>query len=306
MSETGLYAVAFGAGMLASVNPCGFALLPAYLSLLILGTPDEAAEGVGRGEAVRRALMLTAAMTAGFVLVFGVFGLVVQPVAAGAQAYLPWFTLLLGLGLAGIGGWLLAGRAMPSLRLPGRSARSARRPLTRSPMSMLGFGAAYATASLTCTIAPFLAVVVTSFRAGSAIAGAGLFVAYAAGMGLVVGTLAVATALASEALRGGLVARVRSSGAALSRAAGLLLLAAGAYVAWYAGWELRVLGLLGGEPGAVDDPLIGAAASLQRALAEAVAGVGARGWLLIAAVLLALASAVALARGRRGVRSRRG
>ncbi|WP_237519880.1 hypothetical protein [Streptomyces sp. HUCO-GS316] len=30
-------ALALGAGMLAAVNPCGFALLPAYLSLLVLG-----------------------------------------------------------------------------------------------------------------------------------------------------------------------------------------------------------------------------------------------------------------------------
>ncbi|MDG4856683.1 hypothetical protein P8605_00620 [Streptomyces sp. T-3] len=37
-------AIALSAGMLAAVNPCGFALLPAYLSLLILGddTPTKA------------------------------------------------------------------------------------------------------------------------------------------------------------------------------------------------------------------------------------------------------------------------
>lgn len=29
--------LAIAAGMLAAVNPCGFALLPAYLSVLVLG-----------------------------------------------------------------------------------------------------------------------------------------------------------------------------------------------------------------------------------------------------------------------------
>ncbi len=41
--------------------------------------------------------------------------------------------------------------------------------------------AAYAVASLGCTIGPFLAVVVGGFRAGSAFSGVGLFVAYALG-----------------------------------------------------------------------------------------------------------------------------
>lgn len=31
----GLLGVSLGAGMLAAVNPCGFALLPAYVSLLL-------------------------------------------------------------------------------------------------------------------------------------------------------------------------------------------------------------------------------------------------------------------------------
>ena len=48
---------------------------------------------------------------------------------------------------------------------------------------MTGFGASYAIASLGCTIAPFLAVVVTSFRSGSTAQGLVLFLVYAGGMG---------------------------------------------------------------------------------------------------------------------------
>lgn len=300
MGDTGgLYAVALGAGLLASVNPCGFALLPAYLSLLVVGRPGE--EPAPTGVAVRRALGLTAAMTLGFVLVFGVFGLVVQPIASGVQAYLPWFTVVLGVVLAALGAWLLAGRAMPSVPRLGRVGRGGGRPLTRSPLSMLGFGVGYALASLTCTVAPFLAVVVTAFRIDSTLTGVGLFVAYAAGMGLVVGTLAVATALAAGAVRGGLVARVRASSATLARISGALLLLAGAYVAWYGFWELRVLGLLG-DAGGGGDPVVGAAESVQRVLAQAVSLAGPLGWLAAGAILLGLAGLGALV----GVRARRG
>ena len=46
-------AVALGAGMLAALNPCGFALLPAYLTLLVTaGDPS-------RLVAVFRALKMT-------------------------------------------------------------------------------------------------------------------------------------------------------------------------------------------------------------------------------------------------------
>ena len=45
----GLLALAVAAGMLAAVNPCGFALLPAYLGLFVWG-PQGRAEGLGSGQ----------------------------------------------------------------------------------------------------------------------------------------------------------------------------------------------------------------------------------------------------------------
>jgi len=47
-------ALALAAGMLAAVYPCGFALLPAYLTLLVLGD-----DSPGPARAVGRALALT-------------------------------------------------------------------------------------------------------------------------------------------------------------------------------------------------------------------------------------------------------
>ncbi len=276
MPDQGLLALALGAGMLAAVNPCGFALLPAYLSLLVVG--DQPAT---RPRAVGRALTLTAAMTSGFVLVFGVFGLAVAPFASGVQRYLPYVTVVLGLSLVVVGGLLVAGRtvALPKLpRLPGRRGRAgAPKPLTRGFLPMAGFGVGYALASLTCTVAPFLAVVVAGFRSDSLGTGVALFLAYALGMGAVVGAVAVAVALASD----GLVRGLRRSGRWLPRASGVVLLLAGAYVAWYGAWEARVLN---GAP--ADDPVIDAAADVQRALADAVAVVGPGGWALVGLALV--------------------
>ncbi len=266
----GLLALALGAGLLAAVNPCGFALLPAYLSLLIVGEASPT-----RARAVGRALSLTAAMTLGFAGVFALFGLAVAPLAAGLQQHLPWFTVALGVMLAVLGVVLASGRSIRLLRM--RGGRS-RRPLTRSFASMASFGAGYALASLTCTIAPFLAVVVAGFRTDSVAVGIALFLAYAAGMGLVVGTVAVAVALANDSL----VRRIRRTGAWVPRLSGVLLFLAGLYAAYYGWWELRVLA--GEDP---DDPVIATAATVQRALVEAVQTVGAVGWLIVGALLVA-------------------
>jgi len=256
--------------MLAALNPCGFALLPAYLILLVTGDQPNRLLAVGR------ALKMTVAMTAGFTTVFAVFGLVIAPAAASAQRYLPWFTIVIGLAVMGAGVWLLSGRALagPKWRAGGSG------PITRSAGSMFGFGVSYAVASLTCTIAPFLAVVASAFRADSPLAGSVLFLLYAAGMGLVVGTAALAVALAQHSL----VRAARRLGRAVPTVGGVLLVLIGAYVAYYGWWETRVLG--GAPPG---DPVIAAAAALQQWLANGVSSLGVTGFLLVlAGAVLAL------------------
>lgn len=276
-------ALALGAGMLAAVNPCGFALLPAYLSLLVLGD-----DSPSRSVAVGRALTATAAMTAGFAALFGVFGLAVQPVAGQVQQHLPWFTIVFGVLLAVAGVWVLAGR-----RLPGMAPQLKRAPkVTRSLPSMVLFGAAYATASLGCTIAPFLAIVVSAFRSGSAADGMVLFAAYAAGMGLVVGAASLAVALT----RSTAVPRLRRLGAIAPRLGGVLLLLVGAYVAHYGWYEIRVQ-----DDPATEDPVIDTAGTVQRALADALDTAGPA----VIAALVALLLLVALLIRRRGRTGRR-
>ena len=274
------WALAATAGMLSALNPCGFALLPAYLSVLVLGHDQPS-----RAAAMARALTSTAAMTAGFVAVFAVFGLALTPVAGAVQRHLPWFTVFLGAAVVGLGGWLLAGREVPGV------ARWARRgpAVGRSALSMGAFGAAYAVASLGCTVGPFLAIVVSSFRAGTIAAGLALFLAYAAGMSLVVGVAAMAVAMA----RTSVIGRMRRLGPVVTRAGGAVVALAGGYVAYYGWYELRVL--RGGDPA---DPVITGAGRLQGWLTDGLDRLG------LAAVAIGftalLAGAVGLAwRARR-------
>lgn len=274
MTDTLLLAVT--AGMVAAFNPCGFALLPAYLTLLISRGTE--------GNPVARALTASAAMTAGFVAVFGAFGLVVVPLAISLGTYLSWATVIIGIGLVGLGAWLLIGHEL-LLRLP----RLAGGAPTGGAASMVLYGIAYAVASLSCTVAPFLAVTTSTFRAQSVGAGIAVFIAYAVGMGIVVGILAVAVALAQD----GVVRRLRGVLPYVNRISGGLLVLAGAYVTYYGVYELR---LAGGQIS--DDPVISAATTAQGAVARVISEVGP--WLLGAALVGLVAAGVLVHRVRRG------
>lgn len=257
--------LAVAAGMLAALNPCGFAMLPAYLTLIISGGED------GRSRAVARALKMTGAITLGFIAVFGAFGAAVVPLALSLERWLPWATIVIGIALIALGIYLLTGR-----ELLFRTPKVAGAAPDHSLRSMVLYGIAYAVASLSCTVGPFLALTTSTFRAENAVAGLAVFVAYGVGMGLVVGVLAVAVALA----RDGVVRRFRSALPYVTRASGALLLLAGAYVTYYGWYEVQVF-----AGAAAEDPIVGAATAVQGDIAQWLAGISP--W-AVAAVLAGL------------------
>jgi cytochrome c biogenesis protein CcdA len=274
--------LAFAAGLVAALNPCGFAMLPAYLVLVVRG------EGGGDPEtrtststgltAVGRALAATAGMGLGFLTVFGLFGALTISAGATVQRYLPYLVVAIGIVLVALGIWLLLGRELTLLtpRHPGgRWAPTARLG------SMYGYGVSYAIASLSCTVGPFLAVTAAGLRRGSLIGSASIYLAYIAGLTLVVGVLAVAAAIASSAV----VNRLRRILPYVNRISGALLILVGLYVGYYAFYEIR----LHSAQALGSDALLAAAGGAQGALAGWVHQHGAWPWVLAFAVLAACA-----------------
>jgi cytochrome c biogenesis protein CcdA len=269
-----LVGLAFGAGLVAALNPCGFAMLPAYLALVVRGGY------VGRRAAVLRAVTATAAMAVGFVIVFGAFGVLTVSVASTVQRYLPYVTAVIGVVLVALGIWLLLGREIKPVRGLVRGARWA--PTARLG-SMFGYGVSYAIASLSCTVGPFLAVTAAGVRGGSVVGAAAVYVAYTAGFTLVVGVLAVAAALASSTV----VERMRRIVPYVNRISGALLLLVGLYVGYYGLYEIRLFAA-NGNP---QDPVIAVAGRVQGAIAGWVHQHGAWPWLVVLAVFIAAAVA---------------
>ncbi len=266
-----LIGLAFAAGLVAALNPCGFAMLPAYLALVAQGDRGNAPAALGR------ALAATAAMALGFVAVFGAFGLLTVAAASTVQRRLPYVTVVVGVALVAVGIWLLSGRDLGAwARMP----HARWRPTARLG-SMFGYGISYALASLSCTIGPFLAVTGTAFRDASPFAGLIVYVAYVAGFTSVVGVLAVAAAMASSAIAD----RMRRIMPYANRISGALLVVVGVYVGYYGGYEVRLFSA-GGNP---DDPVIAAAGRLQGAIAGWVHRHSAWPWLAVLVVLVLVA-----------------
>lgn len=280
--DANLIGLALAAGMVAALNPCGFAMLPAYLTLVVRG------EGVdpGRTAAVGRAVGATAAMTLGFLAVFGLFGLLTVPVASAVQRYVPYATILIGMILVLLGIWLLSGRELTSGTI-GPKWRSA--PTARLG-SMFGYGVGYAVASLSCTIGPFLAVTGNTLRTGSPVHKVLVYAAYAAGLALVVGVLAIGIALASTALAD----RMRRLLPYVNRIGGIVLVAVGLYVSYYGRYEIRLFS----AQGKAADPVIGAAGRPQRWLAGWVYQSNPWTWVAALAVLVVVSVLVRLRRSR--------
>lgn len=220
-------ALAFTAGMVATVNPCGFAMLPAYLSFFLglEGADTDARAGVAR------ALAVGAAVTLGFVVVFTTIGALISHLSLAVEQWFPWLTIAVGVGVFALGVALLFGfelrLALPHLDRGGRE---------RTLVSMFVFGVSYAVASLSCTLPVFLSVVAGTFSRSNALSGIAMYVLFALGMGLVLTVLTLALALARQSL----VHRLRKVLPVVNRVSGALLVVAGAYFTWYGIYELRI------------------------------------------------------------------
>ena len=183
---------AFGAGLAAAFNPCGFAMLPAYMGLY-MGTGDE--KETHPVMQIGRALLVGGAVTAGFVVLFGIAGVVI---GIGARSVvgdvLPWLGLAIGVLLAVVGAWVIGGGKLYTAIAQQAAARIGDPGQNNVPGYFL-FGVSYGVASLSCTLPIFLAVVGTTFAVSSILTSLGQFVLYALGMGLVIVALTLGMAL---------------------------------------------------------------------------------------------------------------
>jgi cytochrome c biogenesis protein CcdA len=213
---------AFVAGMVASVNPCGFVLLPAYLGYY-LGNDH------GTRRPARHALVVSGTMTASFALLFGLAGIVAALAASALTSSLPWIGTAVGVGLILLAAVLASGRELTTSLGPRMAQHLKTAARNRSLGGYAAYGVAYGLASLGCTLPVFLGVVGTSLQLHGPADAVWQFVLFGTGMGTVLAVLTIATAWTGD----GLIRRARTLRRHIGWASAALLWLAGAYVVYY-------------------------------------------------------------------------
>jgi len=220
--------LSFLRGLVAAVNPCAFVMLPTYL-MYFLGMESHRA-GDQRAT-VRRALSVSAVVSAGFMAVFVVVGIVSEYATRWVESNAKYATLVIGIGFIALGAAMLAG-----YRLPISTPKVDVDTSDRTVRAMALYGVAYAVASIGCTLPLFSTVVLrgTIDREGWG-TGVAHVVAYGAGMALIVTALTIALAVANT----GLLRLLRSGSQYVDRIAAVLVMLSGLYLVYYF-WVVEV------------------------------------------------------------------
>jgi len=213
---------AFVAGTIAAFNPCGFALVPAYLGLYL------GEEGAGSSR-ISRALWVSMVVSLAFLAVFGIVGAAIGAAASLTVRFLPWLGLLAGAMLVVGGAAVVAGwhpMTASGGRLADRLGAAAGRGGIRG---YAAFGVAYGLASLSCTLPVVFAVVGVGAGSTEGATAALRLASFAAGVAFVLAAITVvAGTIGTHAVRSW-----RRLGSIVPTVGGLMLLLAGAYTVFY-------------------------------------------------------------------------
>jgi cytochrome c biogenesis protein CcdA len=215
---------AFVAGMAALLNPCGIAMLPAYIGYQL---------GLDTGALSPPAFMvrgtaLGLSATLGFMVIFGAIGAVI---AAGGRAVItamPYAGLGVGIAVTVTALWLIITKRHLGLLVASRIRWDRGRGLTGT----LLFGLFYGLCSLSCALPIFLVVVVSSMAVGGFASAFASFLSYGAGMGAMLLLITWAVVVSKEGAR----RAVRRVVPYVEMVGNFVLLGAGLYVTYY--WTL--------------------------------------------------------------------
>jgi cytochrome c biogenesis protein CcdA len=200
-------------------------MLPAYLSYFMGLRTDE----TSRAGSLRTAFAVGGVVSLGFLVVFGLAGIVITAGFRAFTEWIPWIALSIGV-LIGLLGVAMAVGYEPRVALP--KASRGRTGAGFGPV--FGFGISYGVASLSCTLPVFLVAVAGQLTQRSILGGSAVFLAYTAGMSFMLLAITIVLALGKRSL----VNRLRASARYINRVSGVILVLAGAFIVWF--WTTEI------------------------------------------------------------------
>ena len=240
-----LIGFALTAGTVAFLNPCGFAMLPTYISYFIernssfppTSSPTNkmnAASALVSARKLAKGALIGLVVTVAFIAVFGLMGIAVSAIGIGAAKFLPWIAVSSGVLIIGIGAAKIFGKTfhinIPSpagfIYVSGTHTNNKRR---YDFVNFFLFGIGYAIVSLSCTLPIFLLIVFQGLSTGGITEGSIVFLMYALGMGSVMIAISLAITLSGQTF----VKWLRKLTPKMNFITSILLIMAGSYLIYY-------------------------------------------------------------------------
>lgn len=204
-------AFAFTAGIISIFSPCGYALLPGYVSYY-LGFDFSIVRGIYGG----------LACTLGLLTVFSIIGFLASSLGLLLQQIIPLLDLTAAIILVVIGATMLLEIQLPFLSVNVGPSKKKGLP------GLYIFGIVYGMAGVGCSGPIFISVFIQSITKGL-VNGLAIFAAYAVGMGIPLVITSIMLAMAKDYL----ITRITKITPKIHRLSGIVLILVGVYLTYY-------------------------------------------------------------------------
>ncbi len=202
----------FTAGALALLSPCGFPMLPGYISYYI-GTKASLEKVVSGG----------IVCTLGLLMVFSVIGVAVSTLGSFVSQYIPFLELVAGLIVISMGLSMIIGIGFPTFFALSKA------PKQRGLIGLFLYGVTYGLATLGCSGPIFLMTIFYAVAAGGPLHGMITFAVYAIGMGLPIIVTTILIAKAKELM----LKRIVKMMPLFQKISGIILITIGIYLIYF-------------------------------------------------------------------------
>ena len=170
----------FVSGMLATVNPCGFVMLPVYISMFLSSKEKD----VKKSNFVIKFLnifQISISLGLGFLIIFGAVGLAITAGLLFIQPILSWLSILIGFFLVGLGIYTFSGKNL-YFSFPQKLSYKINISQDSKFKNFFLYGLSYGIASISCTLPLFIALISNAINSGGLTNGIKQFISYSLGM----------------------------------------------------------------------------------------------------------------------------
>ncbi|MFB0502597.1 MAG: cytochrome c biogenesis protein CcdA [Candidatus Bathyarchaeia archaeon] len=173
-------AFALASGLFSLLSPCGFALLPAFVSYRF-----------GSKASIKEAFASGVILTLGILTILSVLGFITATVGSFIIRHIPWINVIIAFLIISLGFTTLANIQLPSLTVPPRFTEG------KGLTGLYAFGIAYGLGTSACTAPIFFSILIYAATIGIA-KGVLMLSLYTLGMGAGFITVSVLTAGARD------------------------------------------------------------------------------------------------------------